>query len=179
MIQKHQKRMQEVFLRAKNHAKQSLNNRFSTEKEEELLVPNQDILDQRGGEYAWLRRMLFFVILYKDRFFIAIQRRIPALREIPGKLGRCSRGTYERCVIRAEYTKRDFVLLFIFACFVGIGMKAIAIERVTIGFEDYTMPSKSVLYDMHQIEKYPVSKIKNVSDDTAPTGEVCSDITHL
>ncbi|HCJ45375.1 MAG TPA: hypothetical protein DHV33_00430, partial [Candidatus Moranbacteria bacterium] len=85
MIQKHQKRMQEVFLRAKNHAKQSLNNRFSTEKEEELLVPNQDILDQRGGEYAWLRRMLFFVILYKDRFFIAIQRRIPALREIPGK----------------------------------------------------------------------------------------------
>jgi len=58
-------------------------------------------------------------------------------------------------------------------------MKAIAIERVTIGFEDYTMPSKSVLYDMHQIEKYPVSKIKNVSDDTAPTGEVCSDITHL
>ncbi len=177
VIQKHRNKLQESFSRAKNHTKQLL--KIASLSERDSLTLDEEILKNKKDFRVFIKRVLFFVVLSKDRFVIAIQKRISVLREMSENRRPFLRDIYERCIIRAEYTKRDFLFLFFVACLIGIGAKTFATYTLTMGFEDYTLPSKSILYDMHQIEQSSPSKMKKNSRETTLRGDICSDIIHL
>ena len=61
--------------------------------------------------------------------------------------------TYERIILRREYTRYDLIALFIVAAVIGGGAKALAVQTVTIGFEDYTLASAETPYDLNALEQ--------------------------
>ncbi|MGK2848887.1 MAG: hypothetical protein ACSLEX_02355 [Minisyncoccota bacterium] len=58
----------------------------------------------------------------------------------------------DRIVIRQAYKRTDLIIFFTFAILVGCGVKMMAIETVTIGFQDYTLSSADTFYDIDSLE---------------------------
>ena len=61
--------------------------------------------------------------------------------------------TYERIIVRREYTKYDLIAFFIVAALIGGSVKVAAIQTVTIGFEDYTLTLSETAYDLNVLEQ--------------------------
>lgn len=82
---------------------------------------------------------------------------------------------YARLVIRGEYAKRDLVILFMVAFFVGVGMKTAATQTITIGFDDYTLPPKETLLDLNDIQKKVIENGGVLRESDVASGGVCSE----
>lgn len=177
MIQKHYKRMRDVFFRAKKKTKQFLDNRsFTNEEWASLQWKN---IQERKGRRILFARALFLIVLWKDKVFIGAEKSILWITIQSKKWFQSVQKWYRRCKAGSEYTKRDLLFFFCIACFFGIGVKMLAIQKITIGFEDYTLVSKSSLYDMNEIRNdiNPVSK--SASEKNIPQGKTCSDDDNL
>lgn len=61
--------------------------------------------------------------------------------------------TSTRLVVRREYTRNDLIALFILAVILGAGLKAVATDTITIGFDDYTLPPEETLYDLNALQQ--------------------------
>lgn len=82
---------------------------------------------------------------------------------------------YTRLVIRGEYTRRDLGVLFIVAFFVGYGLKTAASQTITIGFEDYTLPSKERLLNMNDVQKKVTEDGGAFRENDGVSAGVCSE----
>ncbi|MFZ2299934.1 MAG: hypothetical protein WAW00_02270 [Candidatus Moraniibacteriota bacterium] len=82
--------------------------------------------------------------------------------------------TYERLVVRGEYAKRDFIVLFVAAVLLGMAFKAVATDTITIGFEDYTLAPKGTLYDLNAMQKNLIENASVPVSGGAPAG-MCSE----
>ena len=82
--------------------------------------------------------------------------------------------TYERLVVRGEYAKRDFIVLFIAAVLLGIAFKSVATETITIGFEDYTLAPEGTLYDLNVMQKNLIERDSIPVSGGAPAN-MCSE----
>ncbi len=63
-----------------------------------------------------------------------------------------------------EHTRRDKILIFSLALVVGLGCKVIAINTLTIGYQDYTLISKT-----------PPTLFVDTSDEALKGGPVCEE----
>lgn len=84
--------------------------------------------------------------------------------------------TYSRCVIRGEYTRYDLIVLFVVAFFLGTALKTIAIQNVTIGFEDYTLAPKETLYDINLLQQKIIDRSEPSLNNNAIKGGTCSEL---
>ncbi|KKU06485.1 MAG: hypothetical protein UX10_C0031G0006 [Candidatus Magasanikbacteria bacterium GW2011_GWA2_45_39] len=82
---------------------------------------------------------------------------------------------YARLVIRSEYTKRDLAVLFVVAFFVGYGLKTAAAQVITIGFDDYTLPPKEMLFDLNAVQKKMIENGSVLRESDAMLGGACSE----
>lgn len=82
---------------------------------------------------------------------------------------------YTRLVVQSEYTRRDLVVLFIVAFLVGYGLKTAASQTITIGFEDYTLPSKERLLNMNAVQKKVTENGNAFIENDAISAGVCSE----
>lgn len=82
---------------------------------------------------------------------------------------------YTRLVIQGEYTRRDLGVLFIVAFFVGYGLKIAASQTITIGFEDYTLPSKERLLNMNAVQKKVTENGGAFTENDVVSAGVCSE----
>jgi len=81
---------------------------------------------------------------------------------------------YARLVIRGEYTRRDLIVLFIVAFFVGYSFKIAAAQVITIGFDDYTLPPQETLLDLNVVQKKMIENGSAFKSGVAP-GDACSE----
>jgi len=128
------------------------------------------------------------------RFFNALQRLKRATFEFLGRLPRTEdmrvrfrmntflkdgryflQAQYARLVIRSEYTKRDLAVLFVVAFFVGYGLKTAAAQVITIGFDDYTLPPKEMLFDLNAVQKKMIENGSVLRESDAMLGGACSE----
>lgn len=77
--------------------------------------------------------------------------------------------TYERIIVRREYTKYDLIAFFIVAALIGGSVKVAAIQTITIGFEDYTLTLPETAYDLNVLEQNLIDAGgASVGDKSAP-----------
>jgi hypothetical protein len=82
--------------------------------------------------------------------------------------------TYARVVVRQDCTKRDLIALFILAVILGAGIKSVATETITIGFDDYTLAPEETLYDLNAVQQKLIDEGGTpVGSSVAPVG-ACS-----
>lgn len=82
--------------------------------------------------------------------------------------------TSTRLVVRREYTRNDLIALFILAVILGAGLKAVAADTITIGFDDYTLPPEETLYDLNAVQQRLIDEGGTpVGSSVAPVG-ACS-----
>ena len=82
--------------------------------------------------------------------------------------------TYGRIIIRRQYTTRDLIMFFILAMMLGAGIKAVAAETVTIGFEDYTLAPAATLYDLNALEQRFIDEGTAISRNSAAQVRACT-----
>lgn len=83
--------------------------------------------------------------------------------------------TYARFVVRREYTKRDLVALFILAAILGAGLKSIATETITIGFNDYTLAPEETLYDLNAVQQKLIDGGGTIAGSASAPAGTCSE----
>ena len=73
-----------------------------------------------------------------------------------------------------NYTKFNLFALFVLAFLAGAAIKTVAIENITIGFNDYTLPPREKLYDLNVLQKNFINNGGILAGDDKMQGEMCS-----
>jgi hypothetical protein len=84
--------------------------------------------------------------------------------------------TYAKRIFRGQYTRRDFVFIFFVAFALGIGLKTIAMQNLTIGFDDYTLAPKETQYDINQLQQTLIDRGDYSPKEEVSGGGVCSEL---
>lgn len=82
---------------------------------------------------------------------------------------------YKRTVTNQAYTKRWFITLFIVAMLVGAGLKAVATQTITIGFDDYTLASNNTLYDFNVLQRQLIEQNPLFAPRDIIAGKMCTE----
>ncbi len=79
-------------------------------------------------------------------------------------------------VAKRDYSSRNLAILFLLAVCSGAGIKAIANDTLTIGFDDYRLASSENTLDLNRFEKESIERKNsgNVPQET-PQGKVCAE----
>lgn len=75
------------------------------------------------------------------------------------------------------FSPRALAILFIVAFIVGVGVKSLLNNVLTIGYEDYTLKGSENALDLNLIQKNLIEKGEAlaVGENVTPSGEVCSE----
>lgn len=76
---------------------------------------------------------------------------------------------------KREYTMRDGVILLVVAIILGAGLKAVAADTFTIGYEDYRLKPAEALIDIDAIQKEMIKKGESMPVADQSAGASCSE----
>lgn len=128
---------------------------------------------QKGLHTA--KKIYFKSIVWIGRFFSKSERATLVAQNYWKYIKDSFIYTYKRCVVRAEYTRRDFITFFIVAIFFGMGIKSIATQTLTIGYEDYKLAPKETLYDMNRVQQKVIDQGSVSLKNDPRKGGTCSE----
>lgn len=166
------------FGQAKKHTQQLLENNHQMQKNISSLRENDVLkksIDSLKGLLPKMRKTYIVSITWLGAFFPKDIDVSSFTRNISENIKRFSSETYSRFVIRGEYTKRSLIILFILACSLGIVIKGIAVQGVTIGFEDYTLAPHKTLYDINLLQQKIIDQGNALSQNRLPEGGMCQE----
>lgn len=95
--------------------------------------------------------------------------RRPSYREIAEGVRSCGKQLVEKvkngysAFLRREYSRRDFVILFLIGISIGIIGKTISSDRVTVGYQDYTLSNSVGMYNLNAVERVVMEKASAAS----------------
>jgi len=173
-IKKHRERMLASFARAKKHTNQFLKDNHQTAKDS-IFLHGKEMVDK---SVRVAKKAYFNVVVWIGRLVTKNERNISLKKNYWKYIRDSFLYTYERCFVRAEYTRRDFIAFFIVALVLGIGIKSLAVQNITIGFEDYTLAPKETLYDMNLVQQKVIDRGNTALKNDIRKGGVCSDISN-
>lgn len=78
-------------------------------------------------------------------------------------------------ISQREYTVRDGVILLVAAIILGAGLKAVAADTFTIGYEDYRLKPAEALIDIDAIQKEMIKKGESMPVADQSAGASCSE----
>ena len=80
-------------------------------------------------------------------------------------------------MVRHEYTPRGLALLFIGALCTGAFIKLLVHDRITMGYDDYTLSRDKTILDLNIIQKQLIHEGGTLATDKAdtPNGPSCSE----
>jgi len=177
-IKNNRKRMLATFEQAKKHTRQLLENNSQMRRSISSLRGDDVLKKIRGFLEALLskvKKLYADGIIRLGAFFPKDIEISSFIRKIPENTGRFSSETYSKFVVRGEYTKRSLIVLFAVAFSLGIAIKAIAVQGVTIGFEDYTLAPHETLYDINLLQQEIIDRGDVLSRNSLLEGGVCQD----
>ncbi len=77
---------------------------------------------------------------------------------------------------KREYTPRALAILFLIATLLGAGIKSVANDRLTIGYDDYRLTSRAGTLDLNLLEKELIrTSTSSTERSVAPQGESCAE----
>ncbi len=77
---------------------------------------------------------------------------------------------------KREYTPRALAILFLIATLLGAGIKSVANDRLTIGYDDYRLTSRAGTLDLNLLEKELIrTSTSSTERSVAPQGETCAE----
>lgn len=169
VIKNHRERMLATFARARKHTNQFLRDNHQSVKDE-IFSRGNDFLE---NGVRIVKKIYFNVVVWIGRLSTKNEWNTLRAKNYWKQARNFFPDIYARCIIRAEYTRRDFIAFFVVALFLGMGIKSIAIQTITIGFEDYKLAPKETLYDMNLVQQKVINQ-GNVSLKNDPRkGGVC------
>lgn len=172
-IKMHRKRMLAAFESAKKHTKQLLQDRQERAMTNDgFLIAGRDFLKE---SILVAKKMYFDSIVWVGRLFGKNEHISVLVRNSWKRIGHSFSETYSKFVIRGEYTKRSLIVLFILAFSIGVAIKTIAVQSITIGFEDYTLAPRETLYDINLLQQKIIDRGDILSRNSVPKGGVCSE----
>lgn len=171
-IKTHRERMLATFERAKKHTRKFIASNPQMKESRFSFVSGNDFL-QQGMSFVKEAYANFLLRIGRfsvptDRWILSVQKNFQHLRNF-------FFGIYEKWVVRGEYTKRSLTVLFVVAFFLGATIKTIASERITIGFEDYTLAPKATLYDINRLQQKVIDQGDASFQNYAAEGGACSE----
>lgn len=75
---------------------------------------------------------------------------------------------------KREYTMRDGVVLLVLAIVLGAGLKVVASDTFTIGYEDYRLKPAAALIDIDALQKEMIRKGGSMPVADQAAGASCS-----
>lgn len=161
-----------TFERAKKHTRKFIASNPQMKEGKFSFVNGNDFLRQRvffvKEAYANFLLRIGRLSIRADRRTLFVQKNFRHVRNFFFDI-------YEKWVVRGEYTKRSLTVLFVVAFFLGAAIKTIASERITIGFEDYTLAPKATLYDINLLQQKIINQGDASFENYAAQGGACSE----
>lgn len=72
------------------------------------------------------------------------------------------------------FSREAFIIIFVISFGLGIGVKSLLNDVLTIGFEDYKLKGSENALDLNRVEKNVIAKADNTEEkNPVPYGEVC------
>lgn len=56
-------------------------------------------------------------------------------------------------MLKLDYVNYNLIILFALAFVIGAAIKTVASETITMGFDDYKLAPKEMLYDLNAMQK--------------------------
>lgn len=174
VIKNHRERMLATFARARKYTNQFLKDNHQSAKDE-IFSRGNDFLEEG---IRIVKKIYFNVVVQIGRLFSKNERNTLRVKNYWKYIKDSFFYTYERCIVRAEYTRRDFITFFVVALFLGMGIKSLAIQTITIGFEDYKLAPKETLYDMNLVQQKVIDQGSVSLKNDPRKGGVCSELSN-
>jgi hypothetical protein len=170
-IKAHRERMLASFARARKHTNQFIKENHQSAKDN-IFLHGKDFFE-KGVRIA--KKIYFNTVVWIGRLFTKNDRNVLLAKNYWKHIKDSLFYTSKRYFVRAEYTRRDFVVFFFIAFLFGMGIKSFAIQNFTIGFEDYKLAPKESLYDMNVVQQKVVERGSSALKDDPRKGGTCSE----
>lgn len=81
-----------------------------------------------------------------------------------------------RNIWKRDFTVRRIALFFLFALVLGVAIKSLLSDRLTIGYQDYLLPPAETLVDLNAVQRDVLGQGGSTSLSRAvPVGEKCTE----